>query len=110
LFIVSHKRHSASPLQKIKSDPGGVKSVERINHPLCPKKKYSIKQLDELQDRYIEEGLDMTKEEEDMYSRCWAYAERLEGRPQWAARHYNHIGEKKDGDIIPEEEFKKMLK
>lgn len=92
------------PSKNKKVTPGG-----QISFPLLPNKRYTIKQLDELQDKYIEEGKDMTAEEELMFSRCWAYAERLESRPQWFANRYNHVDEKKEGDIMSEEDFKKII-
>lgn len=94
---------------KAQPPPKATKKKLQLSFPLFATKRYSIQQLDELQDRYIEEQKEMTAAEEDMFSRCWAYAERLEERPQWFANRYNHIGEKKDGDIIPEDEFKKMF-
>jgi hypothetical protein len=89
-----------------------VEAVRRrqIDFPLNIKEKYSIKQLDELQDRYIEKEEDFPKEEVVVFNRCWAYACRREGKLDWEENIYNHVDENKDLDVMTEAEFLKLFR
>jgi hypothetical protein len=100
------------PENKIPTTPPVKRKVkiapkESISFPLNPRTRYTIQQLDELQDKYIEE--DMTKEDAEMFSRCWAYASRWNNSAGWHAYRHNHVGEEKDGDIISEKDFREMF-
>jgi len=103
------------PPPEIKKVEGGVKKagkkVEgRVSFPLNVRTKYSVKQLDQLQDEYIDREEDFPDDQQDVFNRCFAYAMRREDKTGWQIDKYNHENEQRDGDIMSEKEFANIFK
>jgi len=94
-----HPQTSIAPKKKCIAK----KKFEEIDFPLDIRRKYTIEQIDDLNERTDLDEL--TEEDNKILARVWAYASRRYDRVGWQSNIYNHINEDKDYDVMSVADF-----